>query len=374
MVLAFSAPARALITFPNSFLALSKASVLNNPGIVFMNPSTGEVLFSKNGTVPKAPASVMKLFSTTDAIRTLGADKVFETTGYITAKKNKIVIIGSGDPWLTADSADAKRLKQAFLPWLVSKAMADAPGVHAISLEYKDLYAQDIEMLKKYFKGKYKIYPHMHSSTSELEAMSTANVGTITSPKLGEIVQYTLLWSDNLIAARLAQMSARAKGLTTDASGINMSLTEMLKSMQIPTDGLNFVDGAGLSHENRVTAESVARLLRAIHSTPALADIYQGLPTAGETGTLRHRFLKAGSSAAGLVRAKTGWINTSVALAGFVQVGEEQYDFAIIASGLRNRESYRASARQAIDKLLATIAKPYVAPAIPADTATVPTL
>ena len=372
--MSISTPSHALITLPNSFLALAKAAALNNPGIVLMNPSTGEVIYSKNGSVPKAPASVMKLFSTTDAIQTLGADKVFQTSGYTTSKKNKIVIIGSGDPWLTADSSDAKRLKQAFLPWLVTKAMSDSPGVRAISLEYKDLYAQDIEMLKKYFKGKYKLYPHKHSSTAELEAMSTAPVGTITSPKLGDIVQYTLLWSDNLIAARLAQISARLKGLSTDSSGIDVSLKEMLTKMEIPTDDLNFVDGAGLSHDNRVTAETVVRLLKVIHSTPGLVDITAGLPTAGETGTLRHRFLKAGASAAGLVRAKTGWINSSVALAGFVQAGEEQYSFAIIASGLRNRESYRASARLAIDKLLATIAKPYVAPALPVDTATVSTL
>ena len=63
-------PAPALVSMPNAFLSLAKAGALNNPGIVIMDPANGELIYSKNGDVEKAPASVMKLFSTTDAIRT----------------------------------------------------------------------------------------------------------------------------------------------------------------------------------------------------------------------------------------------------------------------------------------------------------------
>jgi len=130
--------------------------------------------------------------------------------------------------------------------------------------------------------------------------------------------------------------------------------------MEIPTTGLVFKDGAGLSHDNRVNAATIAKLLKVIHSTPELEVIYNGLPVAGESGTLKNRFVKDAPTAVGLIHAKTGWINTSVSLAGFVQTTEKQYIFAIIASGLRSNESNRASARIAIDKLLATIAKPQV--------------
>ena len=94
--------------------------------------------------------------------------------------------------------------------------------------------------------------------------------------------------------------------------------------------------------------------------------IYSGLPTSGETGTLKNRFKKDAPSAIGLVHAKTGWINTTVSLAGFVEAGDQQFVFAVIASGLPSRESYRANARVAIDKLLATIARPLVRPNQPA--------
>ncbi len=353
-------PAPALVSMPNAFLSLAKAGALNNPGIVIMDPANGELIYSKNGDVEKAPASVMKLFSTTDAIRTLGSEKRFETTIFATAKSNKIVIIGGQDPWLTTSSFEAKKYQRAFLPYLIDKAIEKNPNVRAISLEYKDLYIQDIFALQRYFKGRVKIYPHKHSSTDELRAMATESLGTIISPTVANIVQFTLLWSDNLLAARLAQMSARAKGFTTDSAGIQQSITSMLTSMDIPTSGLVFRDGAGLSHDNRVNAATIAKLLKVIHTTPELEVIYQGLPVAGESGTLKNRFVKDAPTAVGLIRAKTGWINTSVSLAGFVQTSEKQYIFAIIASGLRSRESYRASARVAIDKLLATIAKPQV--------------
>ena len=99
-------------------------------------------------------------------------------------------------------------------------------------------------------------------------------------------------------------------------------------------------------------------LLIKIKSDPDLKVIYDGLPVAGKTGTLERRFVKDAPSAVGLIKAKTGWINSSVSLAGFVEVGSEEYVFAVIADKVTPRETNRALARKAIDKMLATIAKP----------------
>lgn len=359
---------------PPAFVALSSSKALNNPGIVIMDPTSGEFLFSKNPSVTKAPASVMKLFSTTDALISLGAEKRFETSIYKTSKRNKFVLIGAADPWLTTNSDDAKKYERAYLPYLLNKALQESPRVRAISLSYKNLYAQDLVMIRNYFKGRVKIYPHQIKSEQELQSQSTTLLATVTSPPLSQIVQFTLLWSDNLLAARLEQLAARSKGLSADSEGIQKSITSMLESMDIPTSGLIFKDGAGLSHDNRVTVSTVAKLLKVIHTDAKYEAIYRGLPVAGESGTLKNRFVKDAPSAVGLIHAKTGWINTSVSLAGFVQTSEKQYIFAIIASGLPSRESVRASARVAIDKLLATIAKPPAgAPLVDTSTTTLPT-
>jgi D-alanyl-D-alanine carboxypeptidase len=67
--------------------------------------------------------------------------------------------------------------------------------------------------------------------------------------------------------------------------------------------------------------------------------------------------VKDAPTAVGLVQAKTGWINNSVSLAGYVDVGNQKYVFAVIADHVKPYESYRAQARIAIDRMLGTIAK-----------------
>ena len=86
--------------------------------------------------------------------------------------------------------------------------------------------------------------------------------------------------------------------------------------------------------------------------------ILEGLPLAGKTGTLKSRFITDAPSAVGLVKAKTGWINGTVSLAGFVTVGNDQYVFTVIADHVKQNENSRQLARLTIDRMLATIAKP----------------
>ena len=95
-----------------------------------------------------------------------------------------------------------------------------------------------------------------------------------------------------------------------------------------------------------------------IKDNPLYAPVVQGLPTAGVSGTLKNRFVKDAPQAVGLVQAKTGWINTSVSLAGYVDVGNQKFAFAVIADHVKPYERYRALAREAIDKMLGTIAAP----------------
>ena len=347
------APVHAL-TVPTRFVSLSKASVLNNPGIIVLDPKTNEIIYQSNSEVTRAPASVLKLVSTTSALKTFGPDKTFTTSISLTDKKNKIVLVGDGDPWLTTSPADAKRLKRAFLPGLINKALAENPGLKAISLQYKNIYYQDIQALQAFYKGRLKIYPHVLTDSTEISAPIAQTV----SPKLSSIIEYTLLWSDNLLAARLSFMAAKAQGFTADSAGLQASFEKLFTEMKIPAAGLVVKDGAGLSHSTRISARTIGELLVAVKSDPSLQVIYEGLPLAGVSGTLRNRFTKDAPSAVGLVKAKTGWINSTVSLAGFVNVGEGDYVFAVIADRLANKESIRQSARVAIDKMLATIAKP----------------
>ena len=152
--------------------------------------------------------------------------------------------------------------------------------------------------------------------------------------------------------------AAKKLGFATDETGIQSAIETTLTSLEVPTTGLQVFDGNGLSHENRVSPRTIATLLVKIKDNPLYAPIVEGLPKAGISGTLKDRFKNDAPKAVGLVQAKTGWINTSVALAGYVDVGNQKYVFAVIADHIKPYERYRALAREAIDKMLGTIASP----------------
>lgn len=353
LVVAAAVPSQA-ITLPNKFISLSKASALNNPGIILLDPATNEIIFENNPDTTRTPASVLKLVSTTSALRALGPDKTFTTTISATEKPNKFILVGDGDPWLTTSKIDASKYKRGYLPYLINKALATHPGLKAISLQYKNIYFQDIQAIQRFYKGRVKIYPHAIAENVDI----ADPFARIVSPKLSEIIEFTLLWSDNLLAARLSFTAAKSEGFTADSVGLQKSFEKLFTDLNIPAPGLVVKDGAGLSHDTRISARTVADLLVKIKSEPSLEVIYSGLPLAGISGTLRNRFTKDAPNAVGLIKAKTGWINSTVSLAGYINVGEKDYVFAVIADHLANRESIRQSARVAIDKMLATIAKP----------------
>lgn len=342
------------VSLPQSFVSLSKVSVLNHPGIIVVDPKTNEIVYESNPDITRAPASVLKLVSTTSALKQFGADKTFTTSISATDKPNKFVLVGEGDPWLTTSKLEAAKYQRAYLPSLINAAIAKSPRIKSIALQYKNIYYQDIQSIQRFYKGRLKIYPHAISDTSGIEAP----FAHIVSPKLSSIIEFTLLWSDNLLAARMSLLAAKAQGYSADSLGLQSSFEKLFQEMNVPASGLVIKDGAGLSHETRISTRTIAELLVRIKSDPSLSVIYDGLPLAGVSGTLKNRFTKDAPSAVGLIKAKTGWINTTVSLAGFVDSGENNYAFAVIADHIPNRESARQSARIAIDKMLATIAKP----------------
>ena len=361
---AASASSSQAVVVPSNFVALSQAPILNHPGIILLDVKSKELVFDSNPDVTRAPASVLKLVSTTSALKVFGPDKTFTTSISSTEKPNKFVLVGEGDPWLTTSKFEAAKYKRAFLPYLINKALAKSPHLRAISLMYKNIYYQDIQAIQRYYKGRIKIYPH---PLAENQLLDTP-IATITSPQLSSIIEFTLLWSDNLLAARMALMAAKEQGFAADSSGLQSSFEKLFSDFEIPAPGLVVKDGAGLSHDTRISARTIAELLLKIRNEPSLETIYMGLPVAGISGTLKHRFTKDAPAGVGLIKAKTGWINTTVSLAGFVSVGDTDYVFAVIADHLANRESVRQAAREAIDKMLATIAKP--TPGVPVQTPT----
>lgn len=125
-------------------------------------------------------------------------------------------------------------------------------------------------------------------------------------------------------------------GLSNDnantAARAKRAVLEVLDSLHVPRDGCVFNDGSGLSRRNKVSALTEMRLLQAI-SKQRWADAFkQTLSIASVDGTLRRRM--SGTPAAGNVRAKTGTLRNTSALAGYVTTLDgEQLVFSFISNG-----------------------------------------
>jgi D-alanyl-D-alanine carboxypeptidase len=350
-------PAHAL-SLPSTFISLSKSPTLRSPGILVIDPDTGQTIFEHSPGRLRAPASVLKLISTTTALKTFGPEKEFVTTISETSDPSTFILSGDRDPWLTASAYEAKKYHRAYIPALVNAVLAAHSDLKAITLEYANVNVADLTLLQHFFHGRVEITVMPLTNAQGELAQPTKEISKISSPALSEIIAFTLLYSDNQLANRLAVLSAKNLGFVGNVTGIQSAFEKTLKELNVPTGGLLVQDGSGLSHATRVSTNTIASLLVEIKKNPDLHYIYDGLPLAGETGTLKHRFVKDAPKAVGLVKAKTGWIDNTVSLAGYVTVGTKQYVFAFIADHIINRESARSAARETIDKMLASIAKP----------------
>lgn len=90
-----------------------------------------------------------------------------------------------------------------------------------------------------------------------------------------------------------------------------------LTSLGINTDDYRQVDGSGLSRSNIAKPTVFIETLAAMTAVPEQDIFYNSLPVAGYSGTLKNRF--KGTSAQGIVRAKTGTLRGVRALSGYME-------------------------------------------------------
>jgi D-alanyl-D-alanine carboxypeptidase/D-alanyl-D-alanine-endopeptidase (penicillin-binding protein 4) len=166
-----------------------------------------------------------------------------------------------------------------------------------------------------------------------------ATLGRVYSPPLAEIVQQMLEESNNVIAENLARHVAIAAGQAASFSGAAAAEMSVLRSLGVT--GVHLVDGSGLSPRDRITPTALVAIIgrAAAPGQSRLRAAITGLPVAGFSGTLAPGgsvFAEAGKAALGLVRAKTGNLNTVAALAGIAYARNGQLlSFAVMADRLK---------------------------------------
>lgn len=353
--------------------------------------ATGKRLYGTGGDVALTPASTTKIATAVAALSAMGAEHRLTTRAALEPDTKELVLVGGGDPTLTA-RADAEG-------WASLRALAASTatalkkrGLTQVTLSYdttlyagaevhpiganpnlapvtalsadegrtddstsgpttrvSDPAADATRRFAQFLKtaGIRTTAPGPSKATTRAQSLAT-----VSSPPLSALVERMLTNSDNDIAEALARQTAVATGVRADFDGAGKAVQAQLKKLGLPTAGARFKDGSGLDREDRLTANLLTALLvKAADATrPDLRPVLTGLPVAGFTGTLTSRYI---DGAAGVVRAKTGTLTGVNTLAGTVV----DQDGRLLAFALLTADTTDpAAAQAALDRAATALA------------------
>ena len=129
---------------------------------------------------------------------------------------------------------------------------------------------------------------------------------------------------------------------------------EIMEKNGISAKGINLEDGSGMSHRNKIPSEKLAEVLYAAQSEEWYPAFVRSLPIGGVNdrmlgGTLRNRLTN--SAVRGKVQAKTGSLNGTDSLSGYVKTRSgQELIFSILT------ENVRGTSKPDIDKMVQVMA------------------
>ena len=345
------------------FTRLAAAPELSNPSVALIDVSTGETVFESNAYSQRKPASTMKLLSAVATLKYLDPNQVFATSVSLGTAPDTLVINGEFDPWISMSHKTAVKMKRTSFLRLAFNSLSAAKknsggSIKKMKVYYNDLYSNEVATFKAFYKKRGVTASFIKVNEEKALSLSAEEVVYSSSPTVREIMNWFLLWSDNVVSERMARLASKAAGNEFNDKGVATTFAKLLLDLDIDPSKIIIKDASGLSRENKVTARVMAQLLYRVHQDPLLATLIDGLPVGGESGTLRSRYLETAPDAVGLVKAKTGTLTGTVSLAGFIQSGDREYAFVVIADKIRRTNVASDKARKTVDRYLAKIAAP----------------
>ncbi|MVO86713.1 D-alanyl-D-alanine carboxypeptidase/D-alanyl-D-alanine-endopeptidase [Streptomyces sp. p1417] len=330
---------------------------------VVVDVASGKRVYGKGSGRELTPASTTKIATAVAALSALGPDHRLTTRTVVEPGSRDVVLVGGGDPTLTArgegryvaESASLRELADATAEALkkrgtdqdvslfydtsrysgppqhpigpneniapVSALMADegrldtsSSGTAPRTAEPAGDAARNFANLLRERGIGIKADPDAKKAGARAEHLASTR-----SQPLSALVERMLTHSDNDIAEALARETAVAAGEPASFEGGARAVRAQLGKLGLPLDGAVFDDGSGLDRDDRLSAQLLTALLKraAGPGHPELRPVITGLPVAGFTGTLVSRYPDA-SAGTGLVRAKTGTLTGVNSLAGTV--------------------------------------------------------
>jgi serine-type D-Ala-D-Ala carboxypeptidase/endopeptidase (penicillin-binding protein 4) len=379
---------------------LSNPALADFSGIVIDPAADNAILWNQNATAPQIPASTSKLLTGAALLTSVDPTSRFVTKVIRGDQEGDIVLVGGGDVTLSARSEGVATIYAGapLMSDLAAQVTASGIDVQRIVLDTEywsgpDLadgwQTADIRGTPASAQGYItRMSPLMVDGDREDPANENSirtgepavNAGRAlarllqapdlplvdgTAPEGGEVIAQVssqpmsvllaqaLEKSDNVLAEALARQVAIARGAPPSFQGASAAILESLEELGIDTIGVELYDGSGLSTRDRVPPAVLAEVVaNAVNGEPpALRNLLTGMPIAGVSGSLADRFQDEASRAgAGWVRAKTGSLEVTYALVGYVpDIDGRLLVFAFVSNGVG------PGTRPALDALAAAL-------------------
>ena len=171
----------------------------------------------------------------------------------------------------------------------------------------------------------------------------------MTSPSLAEVIRDINKFSNNVMAQQLfLSLSASPGPASMDAS---RSVLQAWWRERFGAQDLPVLDnGSGLSRQERITPQALARMLQTAYVSGAMPELMASLPITGVDGTLRRSKSRVSQ---GWAHLKTGSLRDATALAGYVHTPSGRR--LVVVSVINHPNA--AAARPALEALVDWVVK-----------------
>ena len=351
--------------------------------------SDNSVVAAHNASTPLVPASIMKSVTTAALLEETGPDWRYHTRVYVDGPndlgflRGNLIIEGACDPTINSEkepySLDLiEEITTALSNQLIKhiegsiiideRNFAGAPHPESWAKEDRNKYYGTGSHAFNYSdnsRGDFAVKDPASQFTTLLKTHLTDNgiqiddkaipegsriqIHDHLSAPIDEIMRSCMMRSDNLFAESMLRTYGKIKG--NDGSTTQAAKTEMLlwEQKKLPLEGVEIIDGSGLSRSNRVTADFMAELLKNMSDNPHYASFF---PLAGQEGTLK-KFL-VDTPLDSYVAMKTGSMRGIQCYAGY-KLDDDYMPTHVIVIIMNDIPPKRNNTKRAAEQLLLSI-------------------
>jgi serine-type D-Ala-D-Ala carboxypeptidase/endopeptidase (penicillin-binding protein 4) len=181
-------------------------------------------------------------------------------------------------------------------------------------------------------------------------------VSAINFPSLSDLMTQANRESNNLYAEVLLKVLGTTLPKTLGKSTADQGFSAMqstLTQLGVDSSGYRLLDGSGLSRQNLSSPKALVQTLQGLAQSPSRNIFRSTLAVAGQSGTLKNRFL--GTLVQGRLYGKTGTLQGAATLSGYLE--RPTYPPLVLSILVNHSAQSNTVLRQVIDQVVLAISQ-----------------